>query len=699
MDHSGSILTSAPFIRFVIPLCLGVSMPLISSLSHPYTILILFEVIWLILMIFRKGNFYSQPLWGVFLFLLLFIFGQERVRKNAIIFPVLPKQQYFVVVDEYPEEKEKTFRLVGQFVNQEPRILVYLPKSSLVKNAKPGDVFSFEGSPELLKNDGNPFEFDYCRYLKSRGIGYRIFLKESQYCLINKAKQPNIFRNALIVRKKFVDCLSHSGISSENVHLIGSISFGAREEVDKETIQSFTNTGVIHVLAVSGMNVGLIYVILDFLFRFLKSRRFGYFLHSFIMLSGIWSYTLITGMSPSILRAAMMFSFVLLGTTLKRSSGIFNSLAVSAFLLIALNPEIIRDAGFQLSYAAVLSIVVIQPHIYKQIEFGRRLPDKIWLLISVTLAAQMGTIPFTLLFFHQFPVYFLLANMIVIPLVTLILYLSFVVVFLSFISGFLATLVAFVLNLCTDLVLLTVNSVEKLPHSILRGLYPSYFQLGVILLIGICLVYYIKSKRIMLIQTVLVLAIVLAISSGVALFYRQSRAEVVFFNIPGTRALALTSGRNAIVIYDRCGNTVEKIGYFMKPYFGERRIRNVEMFCLTDSLRFNGKNICAFRDFIFFKGIRIYVQPSDQKDSKDGTLFPSAEVIWLRNLNLSEEANQLITKSKIILCEKMCNLDTFHCMYPERKFLTVDQAVKLTMESSKPGNPSEMVCCYFNQAE
>ena len=698
MNRYGSILSNSPFLRLLVPLCLGVSLPSMKGLLNPYTVPLLFTILFLILFMLRKGNFYLQPLWGVLLFIALFLFGQERVKLHKMNFPVLPDREYFVVLDEYPEEKEKTFRMVGQFLNHEQKILIYLPKSMQVKNAEPGDIFSFVGFPELLKNDGNPFEFDYCKYLNSRSIGYRIFLKERQFCLLHDTKSPNIFRHALKFRRKLLDCLGHSGINSENVHLIGSISFGAREEVDKETIQSFTNTGVIHVLAVSGMNVGLVFVILDFLFRFLKSRPTGYYLHLLIMLTGIWSYTLVTGMSPSILRAAMMFSFVLFGTALRRSTGIFNSLAVSAFFLIAWNPDIFRDAGFQLSYAAVLSIVVIQPFIYKLFVFKRRLPDKIWLLVSVTLAAQIGTIPFTLQFFHQFPVYFLIANMIVIPLVTVILYLSFVVVFLSTISVSLATLVATVLSFSSNLVLLTVNSVERLPHSVIRGLYPNYFQMVIVLTMGYCLVYYLKTKKILLLQTALGLASVLVLSIGISSYVRLSRSEVVFFNIPGMRAMALTNGSNATVFYDRFARKEERLAYYMKPYFGERRIKNVEIHCLTDSLLIKRKNIFAYRDFICFMGVQIYIQPSRQKIPENATLFPSADVVWLRNNIGTYNAPPYIPKSKIILGESL-SMSVLQSKYPGQKFLTVDQAVKITTENATQGNRVGLVCNYFSHAE
>ena len=293
------------------------------------------------------------------------------------------------------------------------------------------------GLPELIENDGNPYEFNYRRYLNDRGIGHRIFLREGQYDLLKGCSLMNISRNALVFREKLIEILYRSGIQEDRVPLISSISFGARDEVDKETVQSFTNTGVIHVLAVSGMNVGLIFIILDFFLRFMKRWKLGFLFHTSAVLIGIWSYALVTGMSASILRAAVMFTFVVIGNAFRRNANIFNSLAVSAFFLVLWDPAIMRDIGFQLSYAAVLAIVVIQPLLYKRLYFKSRFLDKIWLLLSVTFAAQIGTLPFTLQYFHQFPVYFWLANLAVIPLVTCILYLSFVVVFLSLISGFL----------------------------------------------------------------------------------------------------------------------------------------------------------------------------------------------------------------------------------------------------------------------
>ncbi len=698
MVNSGLQLASAPFLRLLFPLCLGVSMQLPGFLSHPLPVLMLFFLVLLILIFLKKISFYHQPVWGILLLLLIFYFGLIRAKQQTMIFPLLPKQQYFVVLDDYPVEKGKTFQVVGQLINSEQKILIYLSKSLSIRDAKPGDILCFNGMPELIENDGNPYEFDYRRYLNNRKIGYRIFLKEHQFHLLNGYTQLNIYRSALIFRAKLIKNLDRSGIENENVHLISSISFGARDEVDKETIQSFTNTGVIHVLAVSGMNVGLIYVILDFLFRFLKYRRAGYFLHTLIVLSGIWCYALITGMSASILRAALMFSFVVMGTTLRRSSNIFNSLAVSAFLLIAWDPAIIRDVGFQLSYAAVLSIVVLQPFIYKLLYFKTWLYDKTWLLLSVTFAAQIGTLPFTLHYFHQFPVYFWLANLIVIPLVTLILYLSFVVVFLSFVSVFLTSVFAWILDGSVRLVLFSVNFVENLPHAVLKELYPSLFQVSLVFLMGYLLYRYSKIRKTILLTSFLLSAIVLSISAGIGSYHQLKRTEILFFNIPGTRALALTSGKEAIVLYDYCEKTAVKLGYYMKPYLGKRGIREIEIYRLTDSLQINKRDICVKGGLIFFKGVRLFVPPLNETNQKRvaSTLCP--DLVWLRNIKADTDYFDF-PESKIILYRSKNIVEKDQKASDAQKWMDMKESVLLTVCPSRLGDTKRMLCRYFSQAD
>jgi len=344
MVKTGFQFTSAPFVRLLLPLCLGVCLEKSGVHLTVLFLIVLLSLAVVTLLVSKDIVFVFQPIWAVILFLAILFIGIARAQEKEIIFPKLNNKHYFVILDTYPIEKAKTYQVVCQMINSRLKILTYLPKSPAVKSAKPGDVLSMNGLPELIENDGNPYEFDYRGYLNDRGIGYRIFLRDGQYDLLKGCSQMNISRHALVFRQILIGILYKSGIQKDRVPLISSISFGARDDVDKETVQSFTNTGVIHVLAVSGMNVGLIFIILDFFLRFMKRWKLGFLFHTSVVLIGIWGYALVTGMSASILRAAVMFTFVVIGNAFHRNANIFNSLAVSAFAHI---PVILQGESFK----------------------------------------------------------------------------------------------------------------------------------------------------------------------------------------------------------------------------------------------------------------------------------------------------------------------------------------------------------------
>ncbi len=697
MVNSGFQYTSAPFVRLLLPLCLGVCLEK-SGLHLPvllFIVLLFLAVV--ILLILKDIAFFLQPIWSVILFIAILFIGIARAHEKEILFPTLNNQHYFVVLDTYPKEKAKTYQVVCQMINSDLKILIYLPKSPAVKSAKPGDILSMNGLPELIENDGNPYEFNYRRYLNDRGIGHRIFLREGQYDLLKGCSLMNISRNALVFREKLIEILYRSGIQEDRVPLISSISFGARDEVDKETVQSFTNTGVIHVLAVSGMNVGLIFIILDFFLRFMKRWKLGFLFHTSAVLIGIWSYALVTGMSASILRAAVMFTFVVIGNAFRRNANIFNSLAVSAFFLVLWDPAIMRDIGFQLSYAAVLAIVVIQPLLYKRLYFKSRFLDKIWLLLSVTFAAQIGTLPFTLQYFHQFPVYFWLANLAVIPLVTCILYLSFVVVFLSLISGFFTSIFAFVLDWSVRLVLISVNIVEALPHAVIKGIYPSYFQVTIILLMGLLFYNYCKVQHFRSLRNLFLLAILLSFTGVLATYRHLTSSEIIFLNIPGTRAMVVAKGERAVVLFDRCEKANEKIGYVLKPFFGERGIKKTDMFQLSDSLRISDGSLCVMGNMVFYKGARIVIQSQDTTAYKNSPKELFADLVWIGNIKSGIDHSLDLPTCRIILYHASKEAEKEVKEHHPSTTFNVNSSVQLLIQSFPFENKNQFICQYFNQ--
>ena len=217
---------------------------------------------------------------------------------------------------------------------------------------------------------------------------------------------------------------------------MNALLLGQRQTIDKTIYNNYVNSGTIHILAVSGLHVGILLWILNFLFRPLLYLKYGHFIRPFILVSILWSFAIIAGLSPSVTRAVAMFSIISIAMHLKRPTNIYNTLVISAFVILLFKPAFLFSVGFQMSYLAVLGIVSVQPIIYKLWKPKYMIPDKLWQIFTVTLAAQAGVVPISLFYFHQFPGLFFISNIVVIPFLGVILGFGLLVIALA-LMGFL----------------------------------------------------------------------------------------------------------------------------------------------------------------------------------------------------------------------------------------------------------------------
>lgn len=705
MSQFSDKLHSAPFIRLLVPfvagIVLGDSLP--PELKWFYLGASLFFL--LLLIFFINTSFKRQPAFGILsipalLFLGLFIVSDLKYNPQP-----LPKATYFAVVHEFPLEKEKSYRAVIRLIKPKILVLAYFEKSDLISKAEPGDVIWFRGQPELLQKTGNPFEFDYQAYAVRNGIGHRIYLKDANYYPLKAEKNRNIIETALIIRDRLLRIIENCGLKGEVFHLVSSISLGAREELEPETTISFAKTGVIHVLAVSGMNVAIIFVVLDWLLRFLKQKKGGIFLYTIIILTAVWGYALITGMSASVIRAAAMFTFIVIGTGMSRHPNIYNSLAASAFVLLFINPSLVYDVGFQLSYAAVFSIVYFHPSIYGLFYFKYWIPDQIWTLLSVSMAAQIGTLPLLLHYFHQFPTWFLLANLMVIPLVTLILYLTFIVFVVAPIIPFLGKLMTFILYMAGQGMLFSVHFVERLPYSILDGLYPSDLALFLIVIFAISFALFLLYKSSKALTAALVLIIVLLIFSNLSFYQKLSRKEVVVFNLSGKTLIALTNGNETTWLTTDKSNTIEKLKYYTKPYEGFRGIRKSSIICMSDTMNHSIKNLAYQENFLNFEGLSLYVFSDEKFKDIDWKHFPKTDLLILSENTLLDAAlvrkylpATVIIESGTSRKDVNGNLDSVIASNDQKTLNpAIGGAVKIEFKRANTGEKNILSCRYFNR--
>ncbi len=335
-----------------------------------------------------------------------------------------------VTIEEPLTEKEKSFKTIASVEEVSDArathavtgtLILYFRKDSAIRSLGYGDQLVFATPLQSIRNTG---DFDYRRYAAMQGIYRQAYLRAGDFIVL-PGKNTNGFKRWLLhTRETITGILRRHIPGRQEAGLAEALLIGYKDDLDKTLLQSYTNTGVVHIIAISGLHVGLIYWLLSLLIQPLTMGGLNVqklrWCKTAIILTGLWLFALLAGGGPSVLRSALMFSCMVVGEQFFTKTSIYNTLAASAFILLCIDPFWCWDVGFQLSYIAVLSIVVFMKPIYGWLAFQNKLLDGMWKLNAVTLAAQVLTVPLTIYHFHRFPNYFLITNLVAVPLSTLI---------------------------------------------------------------------------------------------------------------------------------------------------------------------------------------------------------------------------------------------------------------------------------------
>jgi len=332
-----------------------------------------------------------------------------------------------------PNEYSEKYYVDLSAVDKQPAtgtILVTVPKDSLAKTLNAGDVLFIGAQPQPITAARNPYQFDYAAYMAKQDVFHQIRLKQN-YIIAGQQKDFNYYIQQL--RDALIGSFAIHHLRPQTLQVINALLFGQRQDMDKQTTDSYTSAGVVHILAISGLHFSLLFLafsrLLDPLKRVPKVGRVGHLISIMVLM---WGFAFITGLSASVVRAVVMFSIILLADALNRRANIYNSLAVSMLILLLAKPAFLFDAGFQLSYLAVFAIVWLQP-LYNKLGQAKYKPVQ-WAKDTVALSfiAQLGVLPLSLYYFNQFPLLFLLANVVVIPLSNIVLGLGIITLLLNF---------------------------------------------------------------------------------------------------------------------------------------------------------------------------------------------------------------------------------------------------------------------------
>lgn len=290
-------------------------------------------------------------------------------------------------------------------------VLLFLDITSATESLRYGDRLGFRASVLPAAPPKNPFSFDYSRYLHFQNIHFQAFVKPDSLVRLSSGHGSVVWRSALGCRDKLLALLHQHFPTQDEYAVASALLVGYKDDLSDDLRTAYAETGSMHALAVSGTHVGMLYTGIFFLLKRLRLRgRWGRMAETVLILAAIWAFTFLTGATASVLRASVMFTTYMAGKAMFREASVWNVLPASAFGLLLYNPYFLFDAGFQLSYAAVAGMVFFYPRFYRLSPVLPGWADWAWKVLLVGFAAQLGTLPLSLYYFHQFPVYFWLAG-------------------------------------------------------------------------------------------------------------------------------------------------------------------------------------------------------------------------------------------------------------------------------------------------
>ena len=335
------------------------------------------------------------------------------------------------------------------------KLLLLIPKDSLKMPFLEGEKILLTSPVNPIASPLNPHQFDYSAFMSRKGVWRQSNSGKGNYTKLS-GTNSGLQIAAANLRKKITVALKEDNFGDDELALVQALLLGQKQDISAETYNDFAAAGAIHILAVSGLHVGIILLLLHWLFKPLTSLKKGKFVKTFCIILCLWGFAVLAGLSPSVVRAVTMFSFLAVGLEINRRTSSLNSIFLSLLLLLLIKPQWIFDVGFQLSYMAVLSIVLFQPllrHLYYP---PNRITKYFWELLTVTIAAQVGVLPLSLYYFHQFPGLFFLTNLLILPFLGLILILGVLVIFLA-VLGILPSPLAIVYENIIAILIKTVN--------------------------------------------------------------------------------------------------------------------------------------------------------------------------------------------------------------------------------------------------
>ncbi|WP_369048587.1 ComEC/Rec2 family competence protein [Tenacibaculum sp. UWU-22] len=527
--------------------------------------IVIFTASILVLIVLHRFN--KPFLFSICSFLLVILLGvftvyiqDARLSKNYYTHYVQPNSIDVLVINKvlksgpYYNKYKVTVSQVNEHLTT-GKLLLNIKKDSLQPPLEIANQIVVNSTIQTLNPPLNPHQFNYKEYLAKQGVYQQIFIDKEPFKILAK-KRVSFMGQVASVRKKIQQALKKYHFKNNEYAIINALLLGQRQDVSKTLLENYTKAGAIHILAISGLHIGIILWVLLFLFKPLDRYRNGVVLKTILIIVLLWLFAFLAGLTASVVRAVTMFTFIAIGQGFKRKKNIVYSLIASMFILLLVKPMFLFDVGFQLSYLAVFGIVWVQPLLYAIYTPKLKVSNKLWQLFTVSLAAQAGILPITLYYFHQFPSLFVLSNLVIIPFLEVVLFggiLIIILALLQLLPQFLATVYEFVIYLINSF----VSWISLHESFVFKDISMSIYEmLAWYLVIILAIQFFIEQLPVKLYRflgAIILLQIVLITEQ----YYVVNKHELIVFNKNRKSIIGVRNGKELNVFSNIDSSTIQ----------------------------------------------------------------------------------------------------------------------------------------------
>ncbi|BDS11671.1 ComEC/Rec2 family competence protein [Aureispira anguillae] len=626
-----------PFVRLLIPFLFGICFynwwgaNSLSWLSQLLIQLILLTVL-AIGIPKDRPSISTIRIWGIWLFLPLSQMGylmsyiqDDRNNTTHIQQQLLPKATYLATISSIPKINLKSIRTTlsieglqstqNKLTACSGEVLAYFQLDTISSRLNYGDQILFQAAVKPLTQPLNPKAFDQRSYYHPKNIYHQTYLPTQQWVKINTNQNKSLYQFIHACKGQLLKILQQHLPSPNEYAVAAALILGAKDQLNKEIRNAYADTGAMHVLAVSGLHIGILAGLISFLLGLIRSEnRKWKKVKTLLLLSLLWGFALLTGASASVLRACTMFSFILVGQLLGRKINVYNSLAASAFLLLCINPFLLFDVGFQLSYLALIGIIYLHPKIYKFWYIEHTVGNWIWKGLALSIAAQISTFPISLYYFHQFPVFFWLSGVVVTAAAGLILGIG-LCLFLLYFVPVLSTALGYLLYAAVWLMNSLIFAIQQLPGAVWDGFWLESWQMWSWYGLIISTIYLLSKRQLKWAFIPLSFCTILLGHHALQRYDQSQQVQFCIYNHRKNTLFSYITGRNCITWADSNLIGTPQMQYSQQNHLWSMGINDHQIYSLEDSIQTNKVHYRNKKGQFFRQRLALYTPQSTLQQS------------------------------------------------------------------------------------